>query len=187
MAVNKEPRINLLRYQQEEVWESKSNIRFLLILGLVALLFVSAMGGTWRMQSRQLQELKAQNEQLQQQVSELTSATVSTDIDSEISDKIKARATMVQALEKQIKVKSKYFEDVYLLSIPGVTIGKMDVKPDNNFAMSAYCSSQAKLIKYLEQLINLDFVKEVKSITSKRNAKTGEVNFNITLVWEEVK
>lgn len=187
MAVNKEPRINLLRYQQEEVWESKSNIRFLLILGLVALLFVSAMGGTWRMQSRQLQELKAQNEQLQQQVNKLTTSVVSTDTGSKLTDELNIRTTMVNVLEKQVKVKSKYFQDIYLLSIPGVTIGRMDVKSDNNFTMSAYCNSQAKLIKYLEQLINLDFIKEVKSITSKRNAKTGEVNFNITLVWEEVE
>lgn len=187
MAVNKEPRINLLRYQHEEAWESKSNIRFLLILGLVALLFVSAMGGTWRMQNKQLQEMKAQNEQLQQQVSELTSSVVSTDSESKISDEINIRTTMVQALEKQVKVKSKYFGDIYLLSVPGVTIGNMGVKSDNNFTMSAYCNSQAKLINYLEQLINLDFVKEVKGISSKRNAKTGEVNFNITLVWEEVE
>ncbi len=187
MAAYKEPRINLLRYQHEEVWESKSNIRFLLILGLVALLFVSAMGGTWRMQNKQLQEMKAQNEQLQQQVSELASSAVSTDSESKIADEINIRTTMVQALEKQVKVKSKYFGDIYLLSVPGVTIGKMDVKSDNNFTMSAYCNSQAKLIKYLEQLINLEFVKEVKGISSKRNPKTGEVNFNITLVWEEVE
>lgn len=187
MAVSKEPRINLLRYQWEEELDRNSNIRFILILGLMALLFIGAMGGTWRMQNQELKTLKIENQQLQQQLNQQTSSVVSTDIDTKASSEVKIRSTMVNALEKQVKANTKYFEDIYLLSIPGITIGRMDVKSDNNFTMSAYCNSQAQFIKYLEQLEKLDFVKEVKSVSSKCNAKTGEVNFNITLVWGEVE
>ena len=186
MAISKEPRINLLRYQQEEAREKYSDIRFFLILGMVALLFVGVMGGTWWMQNQKLQAVKAKNEQLQQQVDKLTRSVVSTDTTKDVSE-VNVRHTIITALEKQVKVKSKHFEEIYLLSIPGVTIGKMDVKSDDNFAMTAYCNSQAKFIKFLEEVRNLDCVKEVKNISSKYNAKTGEVSFNITLVWGEVE
>ncbi len=185
--INKEPRINLLRYKQEEKLKRKSNIQFMGILGLAALLLVSAMGVTWWMQNQKLQALKAENQQLRQQVGQLSRSAVSTGTDSKDSDKINMRKNMINALEKQVKVKSKYFEEIYRLSIPGITIGKMDVKSDNSFTMSAYCSNQARFIKFLEQQRELDFVKEVKSVSSKCNAKTGEVNFNITLVWGEAK
>ncbi|MGS0764008.1 PilN domain-containing protein [Syntrophomonas curvata] len=187
MRVNKEPRINLLRYQQEEKLERKSNIRFMGILGLAALLFVGALGGTWWMQNQKLQALKAENQQLQRQIDKLNRSAVSTDSGSKYSDKFNAHRTMVEALEKRVKVKSKYLKEIYLLSIPDVTIGKMDVTSDNDFTMSAYCKSQVKFIKYLEQLRELNFVKEVKSVSSKYNTKTGEVNFNITLVWGEAE
>jgi len=187
MTVRKESRINLLRYQQEENLESRSNIRFVLILGLAALLLVGAMGGTWLIQNQKLQAVKAENQQLQQQVGQLSRSAVSTDTGSKDSDKVNMRKNMINALEKQVKVKSQHFEDIYLVSIPAVTIGKMEVKSDNNFTMSAYCNSQVNFIKYLEQLRALDFIKEVKSVSSKCNAKTGEVNFNVTLVWGEAK
>lgn len=187
MTVRKESRINLLRYQQEETLESKKNIQLVLILGLAVLLLVGAMGGIWWMQNQKLQALKAENQQLQEQVGQLSRSAVSTDTDSKGPDKINIRKNMIDALEKQVKVKSKHFEEIYLLSIPGVTIAKMDVKSDNNFTTSAYCDSQAKVIEFLEQLRELDFVKEVKSVSSKCNAKTGEVNFNITLVWGEAE
>ena len=187
MTVRKESRINLLRYQQEEALESKKNNQFVLILGLVALLLAGAMGGAWWSQNQNLQTVKAENIQLQQQVDKLTSSVVSTDTVTKGSGEVDKRSSMINTLQKQVRVKSKHFQDIYLLSIPGITIGKMDVKSDNNFAMSAYCSSQAKFIKFLKELRELDFIKEVKNISSKCNTKTGEVNFNIILVWEEVE
>lgn len=185
MAVSKEPRINLLRYQWEEE-DRESNIRFILILGLVALLFIGAMGGTWQMQKQKLKTLKAENQQLQQQVDKLTRSVASADPAKNVGG-IDMRSTIVNTLEKQAQKKSKHFQEIYLISIPGITIGKMDVKSDNNFTINAYCSSQTKFIKFLEQLQELEFVKEAKNISSKRNDKTGEVNFNITLVWEEIE
>lgn len=187
MRVRKESRINLLRYQQENQLESRSNIRFVLILTLTALMLVGVMGGAWYVQNKKLQAVKAENQQLQQQVDKLTSSVVSTDTGTEGSGEVNKRTSMINAVEKQVKVKSRHFQDIYLLSIPGVTIGKMDTKSDNKFSISAYCSSQAQFIKFLEQLRELDFIKEVKNISSKCNAKTGEVNFNITLVWGEVE
>lgn len=187
MTVRKEARINLLRYQQEETLESRKNNRLVLILGLVALLLAGAMGGVWWMQNQKLQAVKAENKQLQQQVDKLTSSVVFTDTASKGSDEVGKRISIVNTLEKQVKVKSKHFQDIYLLSIPGITIGKMDVKSNNSFTISAYCSSQAKFINFLKQLRELDFIKEVNNISSKCNAKTGEVNFNLTLVWGEVE
>lgn len=184
---NREPRINLLRYQQEETLESRSNIQFVLILGLVVLLLVGAMAGGWWLQNQKLQALKAKNQQLQEQISQMSRLAVSTDTLAEGSDQVNQRSSMINSLEKQAKAKTKYLDEIYLLSIPGVTIGKMDVKSDNNFTISAYCSSQATFIKFLEKLRKLEFVKEVKNISSRCNDKTGEVNFNITLVWEEAK
>ncbi len=187
MTVRKESRINLLRYQQEETLESRQNIQLVLILGLAALLLVGAMGGVWWMQNQKLQAVKAENKQLQQQVDKLTSSVVSTDTVAKSSGEADKRISMINTLEKQVKVKSKHFQDIYLLSIPGITIGKMDVKSNNSFTISAYCSSQAKFINFLKQLRELDFIKEVNNISSKCNAKTGEVNFNLTLVWGEVE
>jgi len=183
MKAGKESRINLLRYQQEAHQERKSNIRFIGILGLVALLLVGAMGGIWWLQYQKLQTVKVQNQELQQQVDNLTkSVTAITGTSTKDAGKVDIRTTMVNALEKQVKAKTKYFEEIYLISIPNVTIGKMDVKSDNSFTMSAYCQGQTKFIKFLEQVRELGFVEEVKNVSSRYNAKTGEVNFNLTLV-----
>lgn len=182
MKAGKESRINLLRYQQEARQERKSNVRFIGILALVVLLLVGAMGGLWWMQNEKLQAVKAQNQKLQQQVDDLTKSVIATGISTKNSGKVDIRTAMINTLEKQVKAKSKYFKEIYLISIPNVTIGKMDVKSDNSFTMSAYCQGQTKFIKFLEQVRELGFVEEVKNVSSRYNAKTGEVNFNITLV-----
>lgn len=187
MIFRKEPRINLLRYLQEERLEQRKNIRYTLILMGVALLFLVGMGGVWWMQVQQLEAAKATNQQLQQEVDKLTTSVSVTDPGSIDQEQYEVRRTMISTLEKQAKVKSPQFQEIYLLSIPGVTIGKMEARANNSFTMSAYCNSQAKFITFLEQLRQLEFIKEVKNISSKRNAKTGEVNFNLTLVWEEIK
>lgn len=186
MAVSKEPRINLLRYRQAEEVEKKSNIRFMGILALVVLLLLGAMGGTWWKQNHQLQAVKNEKQQLQQQEEQLSHLAISTATGGKDSE-LDQRQSIINALEKQVKVKSKHFKEIYLLSIPGVTIGKMDIKPNNNFTISAYCNSQAKFIEFLEQMRKLNFVKEVKNVSSKCNSKTGEVSFIVTLVWGEAE
>ena len=183
MKAGKESRINLLRYQQEAQQERKTNTRFIGILALVALLLVGAMGGLWWMQNEKLQAVKAQNQQLQQQVDNLSKSVAAIPgASTKDTGKVDIRTTMINALEKQVKAKTKYFDEIYLLSIPNVTIGKMDIKSDNSFTMSAYCQGQTKFIKFLEQVRELGFVEEVKNVSSRYNAKTGEVNFNLTLV-----
>lgn len=186
MVIDKEPRINLLRYQQEKAKERYANIRFYFILGMLILLSMTAMSGAWWMQKQKLQALKAKNEVLQKQVDEMTSLAVSASSKADVNE-YNQRQTMIAVLEKQEKAKSKNFSEVYLLSIPGVTIGKMDVKANDNLTMTAYCSSQPVFIKFLDEMRKLDFIKEIKNISSKYNEKTGEVSFNITLVWEEVE
>jgi len=181
---NKEPRINLLRYQQEGIVEKKSDLRFVLILSLAILLFAGIMGGAWWMQGQKLQTLKNENQQLLQAVDKLTQAASATGVEGKETGTLNSRQAMLNNLESRAKVKSKELEEIYQLTIPGVTIGKMDVKSNNDFTMSAYCNSQAKFIKFLAQLRELDYIKDVKNVSSKLNAKTGEVSFNMTLVWE---
>ena len=187
MKVN-EPKIDLLRYRQEEARESQNNMRFMLMLALIVLLFVGAMGGIGAMQKQQLQQLEAHNNQLQAQVNELTSLMVSTETDNKLSlEKFNVRNRLLEALEKQIIIKSKNIEEIYLVSAPNVTISRMDVKLDNSFTITAYCSSQTVLINYLQQVMDLDFVQEIKSVTSNRNAQTGEITFNLNLIWKEAE
>ena len=101
MTVRKESRINLLRYQQEEALESKKNNQFVLILGLVALLLAGAMGGAWWSQNQNLQTVKAENIQLQQQVDKLTSSVVSTDTVTKGSGEVDKRSSMINKIIAQ--------------------------------------------------------------------------------------
>ncbi len=176
---NKEPRINLLRYMQEGKVEKKSDLRFILIIGLAVLLFTGIMGGAWWMQGQKLQAMKNENKQLQQEIDQLTKAVSGNDAPVGLN----GREAILNTLESQQKVKSKQLEEIYQLTIPGVTIAKINVKSNNDFTMSAYCNSQAKCIVFLEQLRELDYIKDVKVLSSKLNAKTGEVSFNFNLIW----
>ena len=177
---SKEPRINLLRYMQEGEVEKKSDLRFILILSLAALLFIGIMSGTWWMQGQKLQAMKTENQKLQQEIDQLSKAASA---DKNAPAEFNGREAILNTLESQQKVRSQQLEEIYQLTIPGVTIGKIDVKSNNNFTMSAYCNSQAKCIAFLEQLRELDYIKDVKVISSKLNAKTGEVSFNFSLIW----
>ncbi|MGI5879210.1 MAG: PilN domain-containing protein [Syntrophomonadaceae bacterium] len=177
---NKEPRINLLRYMQEGKVEKKSDLRFILILGLAVLLFTGIMAGTWWMQGQKLQAIKNENQQLQKDIEQLTKAVSA---NKNTPEGLNSREAMLNALESRQKVKSKQLEEIYQLTIPGVTIAKIDVKSNNSFTMSAYCNSQAKCITFLEQLRELEYIKDVKVLSSKLNDKTGEVSFNFNLIW----
>ena len=183
MKTGKEPRINLLRYRQEELSAKKSNLRFNILLGLVVLLFLGAVAGAWWTQNQKLEALNAENQQLQQEVDQLTVKAASIDSGEVDQENLSAREALIKQLTQEPKLKAEQVLEVYELSDPGITIGNMSVKAGESVTMSAYCSSQADFIKFLDRLRSLDYIKEVKNVSSKRNAKTGEVNFNITLVW----
>ncbi len=186
MKKSKEARINLLRYKHDEAREKKANIQFFLISGIVFLLFLTTIGGIWWFQGQKLQVIEADNRILQEEIEQLTRIMVSADT-SELVDASDLRQVIITALEQEVHAKAKHFGEIYLLSIPGITIGKMDLKSNNDLSMTAYCNSQAKFINFLDEVRNLDYVQEVKNISTKYNDKTGEINFNLTLVWGEVE
>ena len=183
MKMGKEPRINLLRYRQEALSAKKSSLRFSIILGLIVLLFLGAIAGAWWTQTQKLGALNAENQQLQQEVDQLTVKAAKIGTGEVDKENLTAREALIKQLTQEPKLKADQVLEVYELSDPGVTIGTMSVKAGESVTMSAYCSSQADFIKFLDRLRGLDYIKEVKNVSSKRNAKTGEVNFNITLVW----
>ena len=184
MMVGKEPRIDLLAYQREEQLERRGNFRNVAIIGLIAMLLLGGMGTAWWLQNKQVETLQTENKQLQQKIDSLAKSVASSEsaLDNKASQD--SRQTLLSNLEASAQVKSKQLREIYQLSIPSITIGKLEMKANNEFAMSAYCNSQARFIKFLGQLRELDFIKDVKNISSKANEKTGEVNFNLTLVWE---
>lgn len=187
MAKSKEPRINLLRYLQEEAQEKRADVQFYIVTGVIILLCISAMAGLGWAQKQKLQALKVDNTNLKQKVEELTSIVVSLqsnylDTEGDIDS-----LAIIDELENQVKVQSDNITELYMLSIPGITVGKMDLKSNDILSLTAYCQGQTRFIGFLDEIRNLESVKEVKNISSKYNDKTGEVTFNLTLEWGEVK
>lgn len=183
MKVGKEPRIDLLAYQRDEQMERRGNLKNLAVFGLIVVLVLAIMGVMYWQQNKQAETLKIQNQKLEKEINKLSQAVNGTTTmgDSKSKDN---RENMLNKLEAEAQVKSSQLRQIYRLGIPDITIGKLDMKSNNELAVTAYCSSQASFIKYLGQLRELDFIKDVKNVTSKYNEKTGEVNFNLTLVWE---
>lgn len=184
MRVNKEPRIDMLAYRRKEQSERLGNLRNIAILGLLALLLLGGMGTVWYLQNQQVETLQTENKQLQRKIDSLTKTVDGMDASLDNKKSGNSRQSILSNLEAAAQVKSIHLRKIYQLSIPEITIGKLDMKSNNEFVMTAYCNSQAKFIKYLGQLRELDFIKDVKNISSKSNEKTGEVSFNLTLVWE---
>lgn len=185
MAKSKEARINLLRYLQEEAQEKRADMQFFIITGLVILLCILAMGGLGWSQKQKLQALKADNNNLKQEVEELTSITVTLESNLLAAESGIDNQAIINDVENQLKVQSDNITELYMLSIPGITIGKMEVRSSDILSLTAYCQGQTKFIKFLDEVRNLETVKEVKNISSKYNDKTGEVSFNLTLEWGE--
>jgi len=94
MKAGKEPRINLLRYRQEELSAKKSNLRFNILLGLVVLLFLGAVAGAWWTQNQKLEALNAENQQLQQEVDQLTVKAASIDSGEVDQENLSAREAL---------------------------------------------------------------------------------------------
>lgn len=183
MKVGKEPRIDLLAYQREEQSERRDLLRIIAIFGLVLAILLGGMGAAWWNQNKQVEALKTENQKLQQDVDRLTKVVSAT---SELTDNKSKdnRQAMLSKLEEEAQVKSIHLRKIYQLSIPDITFGRLEMKSNSELAVTAYCFSQASFIKFLGQLRELDFIKEVKNISSKYDEETGEVSFNMTLVWE---
>lgn len=184
MRSGKEPRINLLRYRQEELSDKRSNRIFKLVLALALVLCVGAMSGMWWTQNQKMELLQQENQELQQQVDQLA-VEVSGDQELAPAPKdLSAREAMIRELAADPRISADNLREIYELSDLGITIGSMQVKAGESLTLAAYCNSQTKFIQFLDGLRTLDYVKEVQNVSSRLNDKTGEVNFNITLVWE---
>jgi len=188
MKASKEPRIDLIAYRRKEQLERRGILWHLVAAGLIVVLFLGAMGSAWWLQNKQIETLQTMNQQQQQKVDRLAQTVASTVAKTDtLLNKQKSqdsRQALLNNLEAAAQMKSKLLREIYQLSIPDITFGKLEMKANNELAISAYCNSQTRFIKFLGQLRELDFIKEVKNISSQYNDKTGEVSFNLTLVWE---
>lgn len=185
MMDKKEYKINLLRYQLEVEQAKKDQLMLVGIIALIIVIFTSSLMGGLGVQKGKLKALKTENNSLQKQVEELT-ATVNADLDT-ADDGVSVmdiRKKILNYLEEESLNKTKILEAIFLTTDSSITLGKMNYKTDNTINISAYCQGQTAFINYLAVLKELDFVTEVKNLSSKYNNKTGEVNFSLTLVLQ---
>lgn len=186
MKFSQEPRIDLLAYRREEQLEQSENLRHVAIAALLAVILLGGMGAAWWLQKIQVAKLQSMNMQWQQKIDQMSN-TVADTVKKTNTKSQDSRQAILSELEASTQMKSKLLREIYQLSIPNITIGKLEIKDNNELTVSAYCTSHANFIKFLGQLRELDFIKEVKKISSKYNEKTGEVNFNLTMEWEADK
>jgi len=184
MKGSKEPRIDLLAYQREEQLQRQGSLKNIAMFGLILLVLMGAMTLVWYYQNQQAEAIKLENQKLEQDIDKLSKTVNSSAASAEAVKSEDKRENILKKLEDEAQVKSGQLRKIYQLSIPSITVGKLEMKSNNELAVTAYCTSQTSFIKFLGQLRELDFIKEVKNISSKYNEKTGEVTFNLTLVWE---
>ncbi len=187
MGPERQPRINLLAYRQEEAELQRKSQRTIIIAVLITVILVAAAASILGNQNQQVRALEEQNQQLEQQVEELSQvAAVASGISDQEVKTLGSRKALLAKLEEERTIDPQQLRDIYALSVPDITIGKMDIKTNGELTINAYTGSQAKLIKFLEKLQQEDFVKEIQRLSSKRNDKTGEISFTLVITGEVI-
>lgn len=185
MKADRQPKINLLSYQQEENQRKRQIQRRIAVIIAITALLVGAATAAWWSQNQQLKALETENQQLQEQVEELSKVAASAGgISDEEVRQLGSRKALLDKLEEERTLDPEQLEDIYALSVPDITIGKMDIKNGGDITVTAYTDSQGDLINFLEKLENEDFVKEIRKVSSKRNEKTGEISFSLVVAGE---
>lgn len=185
MRPAQEPRINLLSYLQEEAEQQhKTRLTLAILAGVTVILLVVAVS-VWSNQNQQIKAWKEQNQQLKNQVEELSQvAAIAGELSDLETEELGSRQALLAELEEKRTIDPQQILDIYALSVPDITIGKMDIKDGGEITINAYTGSQAKLIKFLEKLQQEDFVKEIQRLSSKRNDTTGEISFTLVIAGE---
>ena len=185
MRIERQPKINLLSYRQEEAELKRQSRRRVLVIAAITVLLIGAAAATWWSQHQQVKALEQENQQLQDQVEDLSNIAASAGgISDEEVKELGSRKALLDKLEEERTFDPEQLEDIYALSVPDITIGKMDIRNGGEITVNAYTDSQSDLIDFLEKLENEDFVKEIQRISSKRNDKTGEISFTLVLTGE---
>lgn len=185
MGPERQPRINLLAYRQEEAELQRKSQRTIIIAVLITVILVAAAASIWWNQNQQVKALEEQNQQLEKQVEELSQvAALAGGISDQEVKELGSRKALLDKLEEERTFDPEQLKDIYALSVPDITIGKMDIRNGGEITVNAYTDSQSDLIDFLEKLENEDFVKEIQRISSKRNDKTGEISFTLVLTGE---
>ncbi len=185
MRIERQPKINLLSYRQEEAKQKRLFQRKIIIIAMVTILLVAAGAASWWSQNQQIQALEQQNQQLHEQVEALSKvAAIAVGISDQEVKELGSRKALLDKLEEERTLDPEQLEDIYALSVPHITIGKMDIKNGGEITVNAYTNSQGQLITFLEKLQNEDFVEEIRKVSSKRNDKTGEISFTLVLAGE---
>lgn len=185
MRTERQPKINLLTYRQEEAEQKRLSQRNIIIITVVTVLLVAAGAANWWSQNQQVKALEQQNQQLQKQVEDLSKvAAIAGGVSDQEVKELGSRKALLSKLEEERTLDPGQLEDIYALSVPKITIGKMDIKDNGEITINAYTSRQSSLIEFVERLQKEDFVKEIQRISSKRNDKTGEISFTLVLAGE---
>lgn len=185
VKTGREAKIDLLAYRQEEQLQRKKTLQELLVLGLIAVILLGSGVGIWWSQKQHLNALEKQNQQIKDQVEDMTKiAAVAGGVSDEEMKELGSRKALLSRLEEERILKPEQLEDIYALSVPDITIGKMEIKEAGELTINAYTTSQSKFIAFVEELQKQKYIKDIQKITSKRNNKTGEINFTLTLAWE---
>lgn len=178
-------KIDLLAYQTEAEQQKKKGYTEVLLLCLVAVLLMGAAAGFYYQRGQELKALQEEKQVLQTEVDDLKKVEViSTGADGTTSRQVGNLKTIVAKLEKERKVDPQRLLDIYLLTVPKVTISMMEFKKDGNLVINAYTSRQSNMIEFVDNLKTKEYIKDIKVINSKLNGKTGEVTFTLDLVWE---
>jgi Tfp pilus assembly protein PilN len=185
LGPERQPRINLLAYRQEEAELQRKSQRTIIIAVLITVVLVAAAASIWWNQNQQVKALEEQNQQLEKQVEELSQvAALAGGISDQEVKELGSRKALLAKLEEERTFDPQQLKDIYALGVPDITIGKMAIKTNGEITINAYTGSQAKLIKFLEKLQQEDFVKEIQRLSSKRNDKTGEISFTLVITGE---
>jgi len=182
---DRQQKINLLTYRREETEQKRLFQRKIIIITMVTILLVAAGAASWWSQNQRIEALEQQNQQLQEQVEDLSKiAALAGGVSDQEVKELGSRQALLSKLEEERTLDPGQLEEIYALSVPQITIGKMDVKDNGEITINAYTSRQSSLIDFVEKLQKEDFVKEIQRISFKRNDKTGEITFTLVLAGE---
>lgn len=183
MKASRDAKINLLNYKLEEQREAKRYLKEYAIAILIIGLLAGTAFGVNLQQQKKIEAITKENQILHEQVEALIPVEAAAVISSDDLRNIESHRALVHKLEKESKLDPLFVEQIYLTSQPDIIINKMNVK-DGELKIEAYTNNQAAFINFVDRLKANRQIKEVRTISSTLNEKTGEVKFSLTMKWE---
>lgn len=175
-------KINLLRYKIEKEHAQSQLLKELVVFGLIFLLLAGAAAGMYLQQQKEMAGIKTDNLKLQKEVDNLRQVATMASISSKELEGIDSRRALIERLEKEPKLDPAFLEDIYIAS-GDIIVSKITVK-NGELDINAYADSQTSCIDYIDRLKAIPRIKDVMNVNSRLNEKNGEVTFSLTLKWE---